>query len=85
MVARPIENRKVTGKIKESSIQNLCAEKFLAMSGYGYEQTLGDRRREVWFPLESRHRRTEFPKPWVLRPLTAPNRTSETSSLGVSF
>ena len=29
MVARTIENRKVTGKIKESSIQNLCAEKFL--------------------------------------------------------
>ncbi len=53
------------------------------MSAYGYQQTLGDRRREVCFPLESRHRRRRIPDGGLLCPLTAQKRTSETSSLEV--
>ncbi len=50
------------------------------MSPVGYEQTLDRPCRNVCFPLVSGPRRTEFPKPWVLRPLTAQKQTSETLS-----
>ncbi len=53
------------------------------MSASGYQQTLDAPRCEVCLPLRSRHWRTEFPKPWVLRPLTAQKQTSETILLEV--
>ena len=55
------------------------------MAACGYKETLGGPRREVCLPLVSGHGRTEFQKPRDMSPLTAPKRTSETSSLNVWF
>ncbi len=46
-------------------------------SAVSYQQTLAEPRCEVCLPLESRRRRPEFRRVGVLRPLTAPKRTSE--------
>ena len=54
-------------------------------SAYGYQQTLDAPRREVRLPLRSRHWRTEFQKSRDFGLVTAQKRTSETSSLDVSF
>ena len=53
------------------------------MSPPGYEQAIGDRRREVWFPLESRHRRRGIPSGGLFCLVTARKRTSMATGFAI--
>ncbi len=55
------------------------------MSAYGYEQTLGDRRCEVRFPLRSRRKHHQNPNMSLEGLLSAPKRTSRDYAVDVWF